>query len=400
MSVSKSPYSLDGVIQLSVFFNGVEFPFTKQSLLGHVHMSESSKLEIPMVRMQLTDGIGFLQNNPTALVEGARLTIEVSARNVDFYTREFRVNSLHVTQKAEGDQIDLDGYLDFPRFWIETTNDSFVNMTSDAVLRELAAYCGLGYSGTDTADAQTWHGGLDRIHTFCGKVAAHGYVNDSSCTKLAVGLDRVMRYKDVSTLDMGTPKAVFSIGTFAPGKIAVISHLPKNSGGASNRKSGYRQTMLEQSMVRPSVYREHKALTVNVDEGGEVNLNKEVRSSVTKGAQLVRPIDYGNVNENYNRALYQNKRGTGLFTVGLDIVTPVPTITSPGISIFDTVFIEAPRELVELTGGYLVVSHAIMITSQQYHEKFELTRRSAASPESKSASGSYDPATTNLYEEK
>lgn len=400
MAVSKSPYSLDGVIKLSMFFNGVEFPFTKQSLLGHVHMSESSKLEIPMVRVQLTDGIGFLQNNPKALVEGARLTIEVAARNVDFYTREFRVNSLHVTQRAEGDQIDLDGYLDFPRYWIETISNNFVNQSSDSVLREVAAYCGLNYSGTETADAQTWHGGLERIHRFCGDVASHGYVSDASCMKLAVGLDRVMRYKDVSVMDVAAPKATFALGTFAPGKIAVISHLPKNSGGAANRKSGYRQTMLEQSMVRDKIYRTHSGLPVNVDEGGEVNLNKEVRASVTKGAQLVAPIDYGNVNDNYNRALYQNKRGTGLFTVGLDVVTPAPTITAPGISVFDTVFVEAPRELVEITGAYLVVSHAIMITSQQYHEKFELTRRSAASPESRSADGSYDPPTTNLYEEQ
>ena len=395
------PYNLDGVIQLSAFFNGVEFPFTKQSLLGFVHMSESSKLAIPMLRMQVSDGIGFLRNNPNALVEGAQVALTVTARGLDTYSRTFRVNSMHIEQtQSAGEQIDFDGYLDYPKFWIETTANHYPNSTSSQVLRAYATYCGLQFAGDETNDAQQWHGGLKRIHRFCGDIANHGYVDDASCMKLAVTLDGSMRYRNVATLDVASPVATFSIGSIAAGKIPVVSHKPRNTGGASNRRSGYRQTMLEYSTMRSDLYRMHTNMQVNVDEGGAVNLNPGVRSSVVSGFQLASPIDYGNVGDNYHRAFYQNRRGTGLFNVGLDIVTPLPTVTNPGISIFDTVTVEAPQEFLEQSGSHVVVSHAIAIDPSSYNEKFELTRRSAASTQSTSGANNtanYDSANTALY---
>lgn len=401
MAIGSSPYALGGIVTLSVFFNDVEFPFTKQSLLGFLHMSESSKIEIPMVRMQLTDGIGFLAGNPGALVEGAKLRVDVTARDMDSFSRTFRVNSLHVTQDKSGDKIDMDGYLDFPKFWVETTNKNFMGLSSSQVLEQMALYVGLKYVGTNTSDTQNWHGGLDRIHTFCGKVADHGYASESSCMKLAVGLNGSLLYQDVSTLDVANPKTVFTIGSIVPGKIPAVSHLPRNSGGASNRRTGYKQTMLEYSMVREDLYRMHSNMQVNVDEGGEVNVNASIRSLISSGRQMFSAIDYGNVNDNYHRALYQNKRGTGLFSVGLDLVTPVPTVTNPGITIFDTVSVEAPQEIQEISGSYIVVSHAIMVTDQQYNEKFELTRRSAASNQTQVSSQSvvFEPVLSSLFKD-
>lgn len=392
------PYVQGDVLQLSIYFNGVEFPFTPASQLGYLHMSESSKIAIPMVRLQLVDGIDFLASNPGALVEGAQLTAVIIARTNDSFKRVFRVNSLLIEPNKSGNVIDLDGYLDYPKYWIETTNNHYMGQSTSQVLSNLAQYVGLSFTGIDTNDAQGWHGGLSRIHQFCTHLASHGYIDDASCMKRAVTLDGTFLYQNIATLDVASPKATMSIGTIEDGKLPIVSHLPRNLGGATNRRSGYRQTMLEYSMMRSSLYRLHTNLSVNVDEGGEVNLNSDVRSLLVQGTQMVGHLDYGNTNDSFHRAFYQNKRGSDLYNVGLDVVTPVPTVTSPGLTIFDTVSVEAPQEIQEQSGSYVVVSHAIMLDKTQYHEKFELARRSAASnaPTNVNAN-SYDSPSSNLY---
>lgn len=385
MALGSSPYSLTGVFRVSIFFSGVEFPFSKESQLGVLHMVESSKLEIPMVRLQITDGIKFFKNNPAILVEGAQLRVALVAREVADAEYVFRVNSIKNTPSSLGDVIDIDGYLDYPKFWIETTGLTYKEKSSNEVLKDIAGYAGLLYDGTTTADTQTWHGAKKRVHAFCNDVAKHGYASQSSCMKLAVCLDGTMRYKDVSKLETGDPVAKFVIGDIKQGHLTVVSHAPKNTGGSQNRRSGYRQTLTEYNVFRDSVYRNHSNLIADINEGGEFNMNSEVRGSITSGSHTVGPIDYGNVHEDYHRAMYQNIRGTALFNVGLDILINMPAITRPKVRVFDTVSVTAPAELSEQNGLYIVVSHAIALSQGQYHEKLELTKRSAASDQSQSA---------------
>lgn len=381
----KHPHAIAGIARVSVFFNGVEFPFTRQSLFGFAHMVESSKLAIPMIRLQLTDGIDFLASNPDAMVEGAELRITVTARDTDTYTRLFRVNFLSVSPDKVGNVIDLDGYLNYTKYWIETINSHFIAAPSSEVLRRVSEYTGLKYLGVETSDTQRWSGGLRKIHTFCTDVANHGFRSESSCMKRAVTLKGEFLYRDISVLGDTGISSIFSIGSVEQNKLPVVSYYPRNVGGSPNRRTGYRQTLVEYSTCRPTLYRVHKGMQVSVNEGGDVNINPSIRSSVLKGNQWCAPIDYGNLNDNYHRAFYQNSRGTSLFSVGLDVITPLPTVSNPGLTVFDTVKVEAPQEIQELAGTYIVVSHSILIDVGQYHEKFELTRRSTASNQTRVA---------------
>lgn len=396
--MKSSPYAIDGVINLGLYFNGVEFPFTVNSTLGIIHISESSKLEIPMCKVQITDGIGWLSSNPGALVEGALVTFVILARNTDSVTLTFRVNHLKTSSNKGPDVIDFDGYLDIPKYWIETNISSYQNYTSSQVLRELSSQVGLTYNGVDTQDSQNWFGNRMRHHQFCSTVASRGYLSDTSCMKRAVTILRELRYKDVSVLD--NPKIAATIGSVRDGKLPIVSFLPKNSGGSANRRTVYSKSTLEYSTVRDSAFRIHNNVMITPTEGGEFNVNADVRSQVSQGHLTYAPIDYGNVNDNYQRALYQNRRGTDTFSVGLDIVTPVPTL-SLGLSIFDIISVEAPPEMAEQTGLYVVVTRSIIIAQGSYHEKFELTRRSAASNQAKNTNSSnateYEAIGSSLY---
>lgn len=393
-----SPYAINGAVSLSVHIDGIEFPFTKASQLGFLHMSESSKLDIPMFHLQITDGIEFFKQNPGLLVEGKVITFEIEARGVDSFSYDFRINATKTQPANSGDLISIDGYLDYPKFWIETTRRSYVNMTTSAVLKEIAQYVGLTYIGPDTNDSQNWYGGNSRYHSFCKEVANRGYLNEASCLKLAVDFEGNLLYTDIA--EVGEPLETFTISTMEIGKVPIVSYIPRNQGGAANRRAGYRQTLGEQSAMRPTLARTHDKIKVTVDEGGELNVNQDVKIAVRQGAHVIAPIDYGNVNENYHRARYQNNRGTSIYTFGLDIVTPVSTVGS-GLTIFDTILVEAPKEQEELAGLYVIATKAIVIADGQYHEKFEIARRSVASTQSKSSvdSTKYEEADSDLYKD-
>jgi hypothetical protein len=334
-------------------------------------------------------------------VEGGKLRVSIVARDIADAEYKFRVNSVKITPGATGDTVDLDGYLDYPKFWIETTTQVYKDKTSNAVLAQIAQNVGLEYEGDVTSDTQTWQGAKRRVHAFCSAVANHGLSSQTSCMKLAVCLDGKMRYKDVSKLETANPKAQLLIGDIRTGYLTVVSHLPKNSGGSANRKSGYKQTMLEYSTIRSETYRTHTNVMADINEGGAFNMNARVRAEVNAGSHNVAPIDYGNVHDDYHRAKYQNRRGTALFNVGLDVLINMPAISQPYIRVFDTVTVTAPEEQSEQNGAYIVVSHAVMITNGQYHEKLELTRRSAASEQAKSESDSegFESTSSELYKD-
>lgn len=396
--MSSSPYAISGAVSLSVYIDDTEFPFTKASQLGFLHMSESSKLDIPMFHLQVTDGIGFFKDNPSLLVEGKSIVFEVEARGVDSFSYNFRINSTKTEPANSGDVINIDGYLDYPKYWIETTRRSYPNMTTSAVLQGIAQYVGLTYKGPNTNDSQNWYGGNSRYHSFCKDVASRGYLSESSCMKLAVDFEGNMLYTDIA--ETGLSKQTFTIANIEIGKVPIVSYTPKNLGGAANRRSGYRQTMGEQSAMRPTLARTHDKIKVTVDEGGELNLNQDVKIAVRQGSHLIAPIDYGNVNENYHRAKYQNSRGVGIYTFGLDILTPVSTVGS-GLTLFNTILVEAPKEQEDLAGLYVIATKAIIISDGKYHEKFEIARRSVASTQSKTSvdTAKYEEPSSDLYKD-
>lgn len=394
-----NPYAIGDTLSLTVFFDNMEFPFTKVTQLKFLHMSSSTKLDIPMFHMQITDGIEFFKQNPDLLIEGQKVTFDISARNMDSYSFDFRVNASHTEPSNTGDVITIDGYLDLPKYWIETTRRNYIGMTTSEVLKEIADYVGLSYVGPETNDEQNWYGRNTRYHTFCRDVATRGYLSESSCMKMAVNFDSELIYKDISEVDEASQ--TMTLGTLGMGKIPIVSHIPKNLGGAANRRTGYRLTLDEQTTRRPLLTRTHEKVRVTVNEGGELNLNQDIKTAIRQGAYQTAPIDYGNINENYHRASYQNVRGTGIYTFGLDVVTPVPTI-GLGLTLFDTVLVEAPAQLEELAGLYMVGTQTIIIADGQYHEKFELARRSVASAQSTRVvdETNYDSEDSSLFKDQ
>ncbi len=375
MSFSQT-YRIENKIEIGISFNNVEFPFTKASTLGVIHMSSSAKLGLPMLYCQLADNIKFSSNNAAQLVEGALVELYLKPRSASAEVFKFRINSLTIKREQSGDYITFDAYLDKPKWWIQTTNEVFSNQQSTKVLESLAASAELTFSGDLTNDTQNWYGSNYRVHDFAKRVARAGYVNDFSFMQLATTFSGELRYFNLEK--MGVPAQRFTLLEVQPGLIPAVSFQPKNLGGIPNRESAYKDLLLEQNPLDDILYKAQKGIAVDVNEKGKLNLSEDVKTSLVQATHKVGPINYGNVTENYKRAQYQNKRIADLFSQGLDLVTPVPSL-SLDLDLLDTVEVVAKSQLEEFAGLYRIASKSIYVKSSEYYEKFELVRRSVSS---------------------
>lgn len=365
-----TPYAIKGRLVLQLYFNDIEFPFSASSPLGFLHISSSSRIDVPMVYGKITDGSEFFKTIASAMVEGTVLKVVMQPLQSTVKVYTFRINSLRTQKSPDGAIVTFDGYLDFPKYWVSATQRVFLNKTTHEVIKEICADCDIGYIGTPTNDHQNWYGSNKRYHEIVRDLANSGYKDDSGCMARALGTDGNLAYVDVT--DMSDVAADFSMGEYIPGKVPIVSFLPYNAGGAMNKHSGYKSEYLQQSPNLSQVFAVQQAVATDLEEGGFLNMNKEVQAVMEKGLNRISPIDYGNVNQTFHRSQYQNSRIRNLFTQGIDVVTNYPT---DNLWPLDTVRVTGPAEAYEYTGIYKIISHTIMIQNDDYHEKFELRRR-------------------------
>lgn len=371
---------------LGIYFNGVEFPFTRGSTLGFLTMSENVRLKLPTIHLQLNDGIEFFNQNKYALLAGSPITVYLSVTNFTMIST-FLVNSTKLVKQSGSDLVTVDGYLALPKYWIETCDERYVNKTSSEVLKSIASRIEdtqlftprTAHYIADTNDRQLWQGGRRRYAEFAKEVATSGYKDEGSTMVFTVDLQGSFQYVDVQVMG-SKPSGVFALHSIDPAKgIPVPNFSPKNSGGFSSVANGYALTSVEQNVSNPtnknaSPWVVHSTVKVKVDEQGPVNMNSTVKSKVKTGHNVVMPINYGNTGQNYYKARYQNERTASLFNTGIDCLVPIPT-KQFGVDMLDTVAVSSPPELSEYQGLYRLAGRTIRVTPTDYYERLEFLRR-------------------------
>jgi hypothetical protein len=385
---ASNPLSVDNgrATSLGIFFNGVEFPFTRGSSLGFLNMSENVKLKLPTIHLQLNDGIEFFNQNKLALLSGSPVTVVLTVTDFTICST-FLINTTQIKKQAGTDLVTLDGYLALPKFWIETCDERFVDKTSSDVLTEIAKRVEdldmftpqTSHYISSTNDRQMWQGGRRRYAEFAKDLASAGYKDEFSTMVFSVDLQGSFQYVDIQV--MGKPSAVFALYSVDPTKgIPVPSFSPKNNGGFSSVTNGYGQTAIEQNVINTAANKnatpwvEHKEIKVKTDEQGPINLNAKVKATVKTGPNIVMPINYGNTGNNHYKARYQNERSRSLFNNGIDCLVPIPT-KQFGLDLLDTVAVSAPEELGEYQGLYRMSGRTIRVTPTDYFERIEMLRR-------------------------
>ncbi len=356
-------------LSLTITINGKEMLFDRVNTLDFLQVSSSVLISIPMLHIRYIDTVDWLMKNKM-LFDNAPITLSMTRPGSKLKTNsKFRINSFKETV-AEGATIyDIDAYLDVPTYWNSSASEIF-NGSASAALEEICTLCGIEKKTIEaTTDSQLWVPRNMRYHQWARYISDRGFVSEQSCMKLGFDLLNGMVYKDV--LKENPIKAEFGMATFQQNVILVTSYKPRTASGVNNNMLGYNTSMVEQLPLETTQNRTHEKVDVTVGSGKQLVMNNKVKTNAATGRVTHGYIDPGNSNENYERGMYQNKRGAALFSVGVDILTPIVT----NVGLLDDVTFFIPKEqgyVKPYSSRYKVMSKAIVISGIDYYEKFQL----------------------------
>jgi hypothetical protein len=357
------PYSVQGRIEVSVFINGTEFPLDAFNTLNYLQIAWTTRTILPTFRLGLFDARHVLDT--LELQDGIPITIVIKALGMDSTTFNFRKYDHTKTFNGTGFTYDMDGYLDFPKFWTGTSLAGFRGTSSDA-LASIASQCGMKFSGISTSDSQLW---MPRNRTFgewAYAIKKRGFSTTNSYLELGVNPDGTMLYRDITQLP--PPQKTIVLGQLEKGSMTAMDYMPRANSGLNNKMTGYQNSRYEQSIVAPSLNTPHTEVSVAVDVTSPL-FNKTVQGLVQRGYQSYGGIDVGNTHENYERATYQNIRIGNAYSLDVDFLMQSPT----NLSLFDTFVFSVDQEKnkqdAAFAGTYTTVGRSLLISGAQYAEK-------------------------------
>jgi hypothetical protein len=354
-------------MELSITFNGKEFPLQPVNSLDFLHMSCGTQLSIPILHFRVIDTVSWLATN-NALVDGALIHILLKVKDVQrsFYFRYFTHKEILTTT---GVSYEIDAYFNNVPYWLSSTVTP-VKGTSSFVLQEMAKRCNIStYLGNATADEQVWIPANKVNWNFAKFIATHGYVNDASCMQLGFDFNDALIYKNITQKLAAT--ATFITGLFRSQTHLVSDFRLKNQSGLLNAVSGYDDKLFSPSVIENDA--EHSKVQIN-KLTQKAMINNEIWDKTDRSRVLFSPINVGNVHTNYERATYQNDRIANTYSYGLEIVTPDVT----NVKLLDLVDFECNRPNDQgdraSSGTYLVVSRTLFIKGINYAEKLGIVR--------------------------
>lgn len=362
-------YSVQGRIEVSVFINNVEFPLDAMNALNYLQIAWTTRTILPTFRLGVFDARHVLDN--LSLQDGIPIRIVIKPLGLTTVTFNFRKYDHTKTFNGTGFIYEMDGYLDFPKFWTGTSIGGFRGTSSDA-LANIASQCGLTFDGVPTSDSQLW---MPRNRTFgewAYAIKKRGFVSESSYMELGINCDGTMLYRDVTQLP--SPQKTIILGQYKQGAMTAMDYTPKARSGLNNKMTGYQNTRTHQTIMSTTALTTSNNSVVTTPDTTAPLYNKTVQGLVQRGYQSYGGIDVGNTHENYERALYQNIRIANTYSLDVEFLMQSPT----NMGLFDTfVFAvdqEANKQDAAFAGTYTTVGRSMLITGAQFAEKILGTR--------------------------
>ena len=365
-------YELANRLSLKILFNEDEFMFDRANSIDFIHMSSSTRIAIPMLHMALQDNVDSLSESKH-FCDGALIQITLSDSSAEFsVTYAFRYNTHKRTPHQGGYRYEVDGYLDANTWWHASVSEHKKG-SSYKVINEIADDCGLKFEGDQTTDAQTWFPRNIPYHEWARQVSERGYKSDTSFMQMGLNFDKTLVYKDINT--NVEPSIKFTHSEFKDGFLTATDVQPATSSGSMNHYSGYAETLIEQDIEDKELYKINDKVSISKKASeGKLMMNAKIKDAVKQARVVFAPIDVGNVHPEYEKARYQNRRQNNLHSVRIELVTKEATKAK----LLDKITVNMDKSngyLKIYSGDYRVSSRTIFIKSNEYYEKFELTRK-------------------------
>jgi hypothetical protein len=346
-----------------------------QNVLDYIHVVESVRLHVPMMSMRIKDTDQYFTKN-NVLVDGARIRVTIGIEDQKLVLPFRLFSNKESTQNGNSLQ-HLNCYLDVPRFWTESTTETF-RSTASGALSQIADRCGMRYDGPNTNDQQIWVPANKKWHWFAKDITRHAYIDQNSCMQHAVLLDRTIRLRNVS--DMETFRTAQSFGNVESNTHDLVSdYRTVNKSGFFNTLTGYKDTRVVQSLYEKSTPVQNLNVRRN---SARLMMHDRIRSGIGQNRVTFSPIAVGNTHANYENALYQNLRLGNLFGFGIEMVTP-RLVTANLLDVVSCVLSKpGVNGASQISGKYLVTSKVLYIENFNFYQKLELARHGINAPAS------------------
>jgi hypothetical protein len=357
-------------LSLTMIINGQPLLLDRVNVLSALQISTSVLLSVPSLYFKYVDTVEWIIKNKV-FFDSSLIEVSITRAGQKAPTAyRFRLNSFKEEMTDGAVAYEVDAYYDAPVYWNGSTNASFSGTSSEA-LAYIANECDIEKTDiTQTADSQLWIPHNKRYHQWARFIADRGFSSESSCMKLAFDPIKGLLYKDVFKETPATAR--FGMAVTQSGIIPVTSYKPKVSSGVQNNAEGYGSTFIEQLPLEDIKTRRHERLDVPVQGNKQLVISNAVRNKTQAGKVRIGYIDPGNSNENYERGMYQNIRGSYLFSLGVTVLTPSSTY----VSLLDDVEFFIPKDQTYVkpySSKYKVMSKSIILNGIDYYELFDLS---------------------------
>lgn len=364
---------------LSLRFGDKTFPLEKNGF-QQITLIENQRLLLTQGEIIMQD-VDALFGNKIPLGDGVPVQIIVGRDESSAKTYNMRVFGKPGGVVSGVPVYRILMYGDNP-LWVLGTTKTPYEGTSNQVLEKLAQESGLKYEGAPTADKMIWLPTNDRRCVFASRTAAQGFYDQQSCMAMGVGLDGVLRYRNLATMQLTPDVPLIIRGDAKSDKIwSAVAARAINSSGAGNSRGGYGQVTHEQSTLRTA----QKFVSAQVKNMSEVlahntGLAKGLGSVVTKFA----PIDAGNVPVTHQQGIYQNQRISRMYSTGYEVMMQVET----PFKMFDIVrYVPqqegygTPEQDRSNTAFYMLAGRTVQVKGQNYGEKLSILTTGDSSSE-------------------
>ena len=343
-----------------------EFPCTDVCTLSELNMTESVKFHVPLLYLQLEDGIEFFSHFP--FTDGCRIRITILINSQPFQRAEFRVFNHISTLTAVGKTFKIDAYLNCPKYWFGSDCVGYRGSTSQ-VIQQIALLNKFQTDCDTTQDSQLWMQGNMSYADFVRYLTQHGFAGVGSYMMSGLSLTQTLVYRNVNKLTEANIKVATyadSPGFFKATDINISSNSGLNNGGGG----GYASLLREQKTnAKDATFNsldvKLKEQNINID----TNLVSEVKRSKVQ-------FSYFNPDQSPNlwQGVYQNDRYSRLYTINCNMIidspTPLTLLTPYSLSAY------MPGGGVDTknSGVYIVDTRCIIVRGNKYAERISSCR--------------------------
>jgi hypothetical protein len=359
-------------VWINLTIDGKEYPL-EQGGFSNALITSSQDAFVPGLEINLYDSRQFFVRSVT-LADGTPIVLQLGPDQNSFKTFAFRVFKFKQVNSQGTPMYQIKAYLDRP-MWFHGSRVLPIRGLSSDVISQLASESNLTVELLDkTADQMIWYPKNERRCVFANRVCSMGYLNASSFMRLAVTAEGKIRYVNIDKYDPKSQYQMYVNGDPATGSMQYVDSRNLNKSGFNNIIGGYKHWIVEQNVLVPKAFDITKTVQAKYMTE-KLNQAKQVKQMLDRSRLDFKPINCGNVHENYWKAEYQNARIAKTYSQGVMFMVQEITPTEL-LDPFMYKRIAAPghttlQEDRAMIGMYITTAKSIFVDQGNYYEKLQ-----------------------------